>query len=192
MKKKTSAITIIAVMSALSTVIYMIFPEIPIVPGIDYLKIDFSDLPAIVTGITMGPVCGIAIEVIKNIFHLLKTTTFGIGEIMNIGVGCAMILGMHGFIKLFSKLFKKERFNGAVYYISCALTIAVVILAGWGLNAVFTPVFYKIINIPITSESILAGVIGSTSLNAIKSAFNLLPFYPVIIAFDKAMKKLSH
>ena len=72
-------ITLAAVMTAISTIVYYILPEIQLVPGVDYLKIDFSDMPAIVTGIMIGPAYGILVEVVKNIIHLLRTTTFGIG-----------------------------------------------------------------------------------------------------------------
>ena len=47
---------LIGVMTALSTVIYMFFPEVPLVPGVDYLKIDFSDIPAILLGVVVNPV----------------------------------------------------------------------------------------------------------------------------------------
>ena len=63
-KMNIRAVTFIAVMSALSTVLYLVLPEIPIVPGIDYLKIDFSDIPAIIAGVTFGPLSGVCVEVV--------------------------------------------------------------------------------------------------------------------------------
>ena len=71
-------------MTAIATVIYMVFPEINIVPGVSHLKVDLSDFPAILTGVILGPLHGILVEVVKNIIHLTRTTTVGIGEIMNI------------------------------------------------------------------------------------------------------------
>ena len=41
--KKTFNLTITALMTAIATVIYMTFPEINIIPGVSYMKIDFSD-----------------------------------------------------------------------------------------------------------------------------------------------------
>ena len=92
--KKIFDLTIVGLMTAIATVIYM-GPEIPIVPGVDYMKIDFSDVPAILTGVIFGPVQGILVEVFKNIIHLTRTTTFGIGEIMNIVIGSSMIFQCH-------------------------------------------------------------------------------------------------
>ena len=190
-KQTTFKITFIAVMTAVATVIYMIFPEIPLVPGVDYLKLDFSDIPAILAGVTAGPISGIAVEVIKNLIHLTRTTTYGIGEIMNIGMGTAMILSLYGFTKLFSRVFKKKYMAPSSYYASSVLAVVCSIFAGWLLNAVFTPIYFSIAGIPLSYGAVMAGVWGSTLLNAVKSAFNVLPFYPVYLAVYKAYTKIS-
>ena len=187
--KKIFGLTFTAVMAAISTVVYMVFPEIQIVPGVSYMKIDFSDFPAIITGITLGPVYGVLVEVVKNIIHLAKTTTFGIGEIMNVIIGGGIVLSMTLFTKLFAKVFKENRFSAKTYIISSVITVAVSIILGWLANIVFTPIFFKIMGIPLVSEVYWAGVWGSTALNTVKAAFNVLPFYPVYFAVEKAVKK---
>lgn len=189
-KQFTLRITMVGVLSAIATVIYMFFPEVPIVPGVSYMKIDFSDFPALLLAVVMGPMEGIAVGVIKNLIHLTKTSTFGIGEIMNVGVIAAMSCSLYGFGKLFSKLFKKDRMSAAVYFPAAIATVAVTILAGWVLNAVFTPIFFAISGIPITTASIVAGVTGSTLLNAVKGALNVLPFYPVYLIGYKSYHKM--
>ena len=63
-QNRTFKIIFTAIMAALSTVIYFILPEIPLVPGVDYLKIVLSDLPAILSGIVAGPLSGIGVEII--------------------------------------------------------------------------------------------------------------------------------
>lgn len=187
--KKIFGLTFTAVMAAISTVVYMVFPEIQIVPGVSYMKIDFSDFPAIITGITLGPVYGVLVEVVKNIIHLSKTTTFGIGEIMNVIIGGGIVLSMTLFTKLFAKVFKENRFSAKTYIISSVITVAVSIILGWLANIVFTPIFFKLMGIPLVSEAYWAGVWGSTALNTVKAAFNVLPFYPVYFAVEKAVKK---
>lgn len=187
--KKIFGLTFTAVMAAISTVVYMVFPEIQIVPGVSYMKIDFSDFPAIITGITLGPVYGVLVEVVKNIIHLAKTTTFGIGEIMNVIIGGGIVLSMTLFTKLFAKVFKENRFSAKTYIFSSVITVAVSIILGWLANIVFTPIFFKLMGIPLVSEAYWAGVWGSTSLNTVKAAFNVLPFYPVYFAVEKAVKK---
>ncbi len=186
-KSKTFVLCIVGIMSAMSTVIYLLFPEIPLVPGVEYLKIDFSDIPAVITALVVNPFAGVLVEIIKNAIHLFRTTTFGIGELMNTGIGAAMILTLTTFLKLFAKKLKKGIFNPLVYFLSAAISLAATILAGWLLNAALTPVFFAFMGIPITANGIIAGVVGSTLLNAVKAAVNLLPFYPIYFAVCKAL-----
>ena len=189
--KKIFNLTLVGLMTAIATVIYMVFPEINIVPGVDYMKIDFSDFPAILTGIVFSPIQGVLVEVIKNIIHLSKTTTVGIGEIMNTILGSGMVLSMSLFTKIFAKLFKEKKFSIKSYALSAAITIIITIILGWFANIVFTPIFYWIKGIPIVSETYWVGVWGSTALNTVKSCFNVIPFYPVYFAVEKFVKKLA-
>ena len=192
MNNKTLKITITSVMTAIATVIYMLFPEIPLVPGVEHLKMDFSDIPAILNGVISGPWWGLMVVVVKNIIHLTRTTTFGIGEIMNIGMGFVMIFSLIGFMKLFSRLFSKKEMSVTVYFAAGICAVICSIAGGWVLNGVFTPIFFKLSGIPITSAAVFAGVWGSTLLNAIKAAFNILPFYPVYKITLRSFSKNSH
>lgn len=187
--KKIYDITVIGVMTAVATVIYMVFPEISIIPGVDYMKIDFSDFPAILTGVIFGPIQGVLVEVIKNVIHLTRTTTVGIGEIMNIVIGSGMIVSMSLFVKLFKKVFNESRLTIKSFAISSALTIIIAIIVGWIANIVFTPIFFSIMNIPLVTETYWAGVWGSTALNSVKALFNILPFFPIYFTLEKAVKK---
>lgn len=184
--------TMIGVMTALATVIYLFFPEIPIIPGVEYLKIDLSDFPAVLLGVTVHPLCGVLAEIFKNVVHLMKTTTMGIGEIMNIGVGSVIILTMSGLLHLFSKLFSKwfpcERLHPLPYFVSVPVAVFSAIAAGWLLNWVLTPLFYYLMGIPLTTELLFAGVFSSTVLNGVKALINLLPFYPVFYAVNRALR----
>ena len=189
--KKTFQLTIIGLMAAIATIIYMVFPEVPIVPGVEYMKVDFSDFPAILTGVIFGPVQGILVEVFKNIIHLTRTTTVGIGEIMNVVIGSSMILSMSLFVKLFKKIFKENKITLKSYFISSAITIVVAIVVGWLANMVFTPIFFNIMGFPLVAETYWAGVWGSTTLNSIKAAFNILPFFPIYFALEKGVKKYT-
>ena len=182
-------IALIGVMTALSTILYMFLPEIPLVPGVGYLKIDFSDIPAIMLGVLVNPVAGVWVEVFKNLIHLTKTTTFGVGELMNIGVAAALIFGMWGGLKLFARLSHRHALHPLPYFSAATVTVGLTILAGWLLNAALTPVFYRVMGWPLTAELLWAGVWGSTALNAVKAALNLFPFYPVMYAAHKALER---
>jgi riboflavin transporter FmnP len=52
-----------------------------------FIKFDFSDLPALVGAFALGPVYGVAIELIKNLLHGLASQSFGVGELSNFLLG---------------------------------------------------------------------------------------------------------
>ena len=55
----------IAMLSSISFVLMLFNFPLPWFPA--FLKIDFSDVPALIATLTMGPVAGITVELIKNI-----------------------------------------------------------------------------------------------------------------------------
>src|SRR5690554_3690588 len=76
----------IAFLSVIAYII-MIF-EFPLIFFPGFLKIDLSDIPALVAGFALGPVGGIMVELLKNLLHLItKTDTGGVGELANFLVG---------------------------------------------------------------------------------------------------------
>lgn len=87
----TQALTKIAILSVFAYVIMFIEMPIFFFPG--FLKLDISDLPALIGGLALGPVAGVMIELIKNVLHLVtKTTTGGVGELANFLVGIALVI----------------------------------------------------------------------------------------------------
>ena len=57
-------------------------------PGyLGFLRIEFSDVPAILGGLGYGPAAGVFIELIKNLIKVLSTKTIGAGELSNFLVG---------------------------------------------------------------------------------------------------------
>ena len=83
MNKNTSKMIKISLLSALALILmYLDFPVIPIFP---WLKIDFSDVPALLGAFGFGPLSGVLIELIKNILVILiKGSSTGlVGEVAN-------------------------------------------------------------------------------------------------------------
>lgn len=80
----------IALMGVLSFIIMFLEFPLPIFP--EFLKIDLSDIPGIIVGFAFGPLSGVAVELVKNILHLMRTTTGGVGELANFIVGSAFII----------------------------------------------------------------------------------------------------
>ena len=78
-------ITVTALMSAAATVLMFVSFGLPILPS--YLKVDFSELPALLTSFALGPVYGVIVCLVKDLFNVAATTTGGVGEL------CTFLLG---------------------------------------------------------------------------------------------------
>ena len=92
MNKNTNKMIKISLLSALALILmYIDFPVIPIFP---WLRIDLSDVPALLGAFGFGPLAGVLIELIKNmLIVLVKGTQTGlVGETANFLVGVALIL----------------------------------------------------------------------------------------------------
>ena len=92
MNRNTNKMVKISLLSAIA-VILMYF-DFPILPAFPYLKIDLSDVPALLGGFGFGPLAGVLIELVKNIVILLikGTSTGFVGEFANFIIGVSLIL----------------------------------------------------------------------------------------------------
>lgn len=79
MKQNTKKLTTVGILSAISFVLMMI--EFPLLPMAPFLKFDFSTVPALIGGFMFGPLSGILVALVKDLIHLLMTSTGGIGEL---------------------------------------------------------------------------------------------------------------
>jgi riboflavin transporter FmnP len=63
------------------------FPIPALIPS--FVKMDLSDLPALLGAFSLGPVSGIVISLLKNVLHILikGTSSGGIGELCNFALG---------------------------------------------------------------------------------------------------------
>lgn len=86
----TRRAVVAAMLSAVAFVLMFIeFPIPMLIPP--FVKMDFSDLPALLGAFALGPVYGIVISLMKNLLHILikGTTTAGVGELCNFMLGAA-------------------------------------------------------------------------------------------------------
>lgn len=84
-------LTRIGLMSAISAVLGF-FPEIPMAFFAPWLKLDFAYVPMLLTGFALGPVAGICVLAVKNLFQLLTTNSAGVGQLADMLMGLAMLL----------------------------------------------------------------------------------------------------
>lgn len=93
-KKGTVNVRYMAVTAMLSAVAFVLmFLDFPI-PFLmpDFIEMDISELPALIGAFSMGPVCGVLVCLIKNLMHLMITSTGGVGELSNFLLGVAFVL----------------------------------------------------------------------------------------------------
>lgn len=92
MNQNTNKLIKISLLSAIAFILmYLEFPVIPLFP---WLKIDLSDVPALLGAFGFGPLAGVLIELIKNVLIiLLKGSSSGlVGEVANFLVGISLVL----------------------------------------------------------------------------------------------------
>lgn len=93
-KDNVRYIAVTGVLSAIAFLLMLIEIPVPmLIPS--FVKFDFSDLPALIGAFAMGPVCGILIELIKNLLHVFISGSFGVGELCNFMLG-AVFAGVAG------------------------------------------------------------------------------------------------
>lgn len=88
----------IGVLSSISIVL-MLF-NFPLPPFPSFLQVDFSDVPALLAAMTMGPVAGILVELLKNILDWLLSgsmTGVPVGHLANFTTGVLFIIPVYFF-----------------------------------------------------------------------------------------------
>lgn len=121
MNEKIRKMTFTAMLSAVAAVLMFVDFSVPFMPS--FIKMDISELPALLAGFAYGPVSGICVCLIKNVINLLRTTTSGIGEFANFLLGVAFILPSSLIYK-----HKKTRTTAVIGVVVGALLMAVVSL----------------------------------------------------------------
>lgn len=83
-------IVVTAILGALAAVLMMFSFSVPFMPS--FIKMDLSELPALVAAFSMGPLSGAAVCLLKNVVNLFMTTTGGVGELCNFLLGVAFVV----------------------------------------------------------------------------------------------------
>lgn len=131
------ALTRCGILAAMAVILYYV--EIPIVA---FYKLDLSTLPAILAGFAMGPVHGMAVVVIKNLVHMLGTSTACVGELADIIMsGCFVIPA--------SLLYRRSK-NRRSALLSMAVGTVLMTIAGVLVNYfILIPAYQVLMNLPL-------------------------------------------
>ena len=178
----------ISIMAALSFLIMLIEFPLPFMPP--FLKLDFSEIPAMLIAFSMGPMGGVMVELIKNLLHLLKTSTAGIGELANCVVGVSLVVPV-------GLIYKWNKSKKGAYAALAAGVVSMTVFASIFNYFVLIPLYAKVLGFPTEAIVAMGGEINHLIVD-IKSliAFGIAPFNlikAVILAIIVAIiyKRLS-
>ena len=82
-------LTMTAMLAAVSTVLMFFSFNVPLMPS--FIKLDFSELPALIAAYAFGPLSGVTVCLVKNLVNVLFTTTGGVGELSNFLLGACFV-----------------------------------------------------------------------------------------------------
>ena len=130
---KTRYLTLVAIFSAISFgLMYLDFAIPMLIPS--FVKMDFSELPALIASFALGPSAGVLVCLIKNLFHLIVTTTSGVGELANFLIGAALVFP--------AGMIYKYHHNKKFAVIACFAGAIIMGLASYPINLWITYPFY--------------------------------------------------
>lgn len=120
-KSSIRPLAVTAMLSAVGCVLMMLdFPLPMLIPS--FVKMDVSELPALLASFSLGPVYGVTVCLVKNILAaLFHGSTGGIGEVCNFLIG-AVFTGVAGALYKHSK----NRRNAVVASLVGAAAMALV------------------------------------------------------------------
>ena len=162
--KKLQKMILIAMLASIATVLMRLNFPLPALPP--FLKFDFGEVPAVIAIMTMGPVAGIAVELIKNILYWFMSgspTGVPVGEIANFATGLLFILPVYYIFNKFKS--NKGLISG---FVAGTLTMAIGMSV---LNyALFLPMYTYFLNMPLVEGDALYQmiVLGILPFNIIK------------------------
>lgn len=162
--KKLQSMIAIGMLSSISFILMLFNFPLPALPA--FLKVDFSDVPALIAAITMGPVAGVLVAFFKNVLDWLfagSPTGVPVGHMANFATSILFIMPVYAIYRKFSNK-KGMAFGLAAGTLSMAIGMSV-------LNyMVFLPMYTYFLNVPAQTGSALFGtiVLGILPFNLIK------------------------
>lgn len=174
-----------------SAAIILMLMDFPIVFMPGFLKMDLSEIPAIIGAFSMGPLAGFWVMLLKNLLHLTNSQTAGIGELANFLVGSALVL-TSGFIYRRHKSRKGAIL--ALAFGTLAMTLSAAALNYW----VLLPLYQAVLNFPGEAVVRMGHAVNPYIID-LKSfivfaiiPFNILKGLLVSLITILIYKKLSH
>ena len=179
-KQKTHHLAVAAMLSAVAAVLQFVEFSIPVMPS--FIKLDISDLPALLGTFSLGPVYGVAIQLVKNLLHLPFGSSAGVGELSNFILGAVFVF-VAGVIYTRNKS-RKTALVGSV--VGAAAMALVSVVTNY---FIVYPAYVVLYHLPLDAivgmyEEILGGVSHVPTQNAL---FNCLLVFNVPFTLVKGL-----
>jgi len=164
--------TMTAMLAAVATVLMFFSFSVPLMPS--FIKLDFSELPALIAAFAFGPLSGVTVCLVKNLVNALFTTTGCVGELSNFVLGASFVFTAGLIYK-----YKKNRFG--------ALTGAVIGAAAMAIISIFSNyyVVYPVYTAFMPMETIL-GMYRAINPN-VETLWDALIWFNMPFTFIKGM-----
>ncbi|MCG7333905.1 ECF transporter S component [Sporosarcina sp. ACRSM] len=178
---KLRRMILIAILGSIGTVLMQFNFPLPALPG--FLKIDFGEVPAVLAVMTMGPVAGMGVELIKNLMHWFMSgspTGVPVGEIANFVTGVLFIMPIYF---IFNKFQTAKGLTMGLVAGTTAMAVGMTVLNYF----VFLPMYTYFMNFPAYSGSELTTylVLGVLPFNLIKGIMLMI----ITMLLFNSMKK---
>ena len=167
-------IAVTGMLGAVAIILQFFELVVPIMPS--FIKLDLSDLPGLVAAFALGPWYGVAVCLIKNLFHLATSSSALVGELCNFLLGASFVLPA-GLIYKYNKT-KKGALIGAV--------IGAICMAAFSFPSNLFITYPMYINLYGMSEDAILGMYQAI-LPAVKTLPQCLLVFNLPFTFAKAM-----
>ncbi len=160
--------TKIAILSAISAVIMLFEFPLPFAPS--FYELDLSESVILMGGFAMGPLAAVIMELLKNLinFFFNGTITFGVGELANFVIGCALTVPAALIYK------HKKSLKGALLGLAAGV-LSLVIIGCFVNYFIMIPAYVKLANFPM--EAILS---MSKEANSLVNSLETLIIFAVV------------
>lgn len=161
----TRKLTMVGMFSAIAAILMIFEFPLPFAPA--FYKLDFSEIPVLITAFAFGPVAGVMVEFCKIVLNLLmdSTTTAFVGELANFMVGCSFILP--------ASIIYLHKKNRKTAIIGCIVGTICLTVFGTSFNAIYlVPKFAELYGMPL--DAIIG--MGTTINPAITDLTTLVMF----------------
>lgn len=165
-------ITVTAMLSAVAFILMFFDFSVPFMPA--FIKMDLSELPALIGAFAMGPICGTFVCLIKNLLHLTITSTGGVGELSNFILGASFVIPA-------GLIYKHKKTKVSAIIAALVGAICMALLSVVTNNFIIYPVYYNF----MAKDVILAAY--QAIIPSMKSILQCLVCFNMPFTFVKGM-----